>query len=178
MTLSAHFLKVQTLGDRMKAANPESRVVAVAGKDRAAIMMGGHAIDQLWFWNGKAYVTLPGVKGPTPEIVTKTNALVAAEIARLDAPLLPAACRSRSAPVTVGTNTIGVLQDRKAGDYGRFLTTRAFDRATSDIAIGLIRALKLGVDRRPICWPWAFPRRTMSDTPLWHRGRGDRARSS
>ena len=34
-------LRVPTLGDRMKAANPATRVVSVAGKDRAAVMMGG-----------------------------------------------------------------------------------------------------------------------------------------
>ncbi|MDP9065293.1 MAG: alkaline phosphatase family protein, partial [Pseudomonadota bacterium] len=49
-TVSAQFLKVQTLGDRVKALFPQSRVVAVAGKDRAAVMMGGHVIDQAWFW--------------------------------------------------------------------------------------------------------------------------------
>jgi alkaline phosphatase len=154
MTASAHFLKAQTLGDRMKAVNPDSRVIAVAGKDRAAIMMGGHEIDQAWYWNGKSYVTLPGVERPgverpTPKIVAQVNTAVAAEIAKADVPTLPAACRSRSVAVTVGTRSIGVLQVREAGDYARFRTTLAFDRATTDIAVGLIRELKVGEGTAP-----------------------------
>lgn len=149
MTISPHFLKAQTMGDRMKSANPQSRVVSVAGKDRAALMMGGHAIDEAWFWNGRAYVTLPDARHSAPDIVTKTNALVAREMARIDVPLLPALCRSRAAPVAVGTGSIGVPRERKPGDYGRFRTTLAFDRATSDIAIGLIGELKLGTGSAP-----------------------------
>ena len=38
-------LKVPTLGDRMKEANPASRNVAVSAKDRAVVMMGGHTLD-------------------------------------------------------------------------------------------------------------------------------------
>jgi alkaline phosphatase len=148
MTLSAHFLKVPTLGDRLKRVNAQSRVISVAGKDRAAIMMGGHAIDQAWFWDGKSFVTLAGDR-PTPETVSKVNARVAAEIATVDVPVLPAACRSRSAPLTIAGRTIGVLQEREAGDATRFRTTLAFDRAVTDIAIGLIRELHLGAGTAP-----------------------------
>ena len=51
-TVSDMHLKVPTLGERMKAANPAARVVSVAGKDRAAVMMGGHKVDELWWWDG------------------------------------------------------------------------------------------------------------------------------
>lgn len=149
MTASPHFLKAQTLGDRIKAMNPQSRVISVAGKDRAAIMMGGHSIDQAWFWDGKSYVTLPGVNHPAPEVVAKVNATVSAEIAKSYVPSLPAPCRSRSFPVSVGSRSIGELQERRAGDFTRFRTTPAFDHATSDIAIGLIRDLKLGTGPAP-----------------------------
>jgi alkaline phosphatase len=50
--VSPQYLKVPTLGDRLKAADPGSRVVSVAGKDRAAVMMGGHATDQIWYFAG------------------------------------------------------------------------------------------------------------------------------
>ena len=145
MTPSAHFLKVPTLGDRLKLANAQNRMISVAGKDRAAIMLGGHSIDQAWFWNGKSYVTLPGsASSAVPAVVTKINAEVTSEIAKDDVPTLPVACRSRARPVTVGPGSIGTLQTRKAGDYTRFRTTLAFDRATADIAVGLVRDLKLG----------------------------------
>jgi predicted AlkP superfamily pyrophosphatase or phosphodiesterase len=148
-TVSAHFLKAQTLGDRLKAANPQSRVVSVAGKDRAAIMMGGHAIDQAWFWSGKSFVTLAGVDGPAPAIVAKVNAAVAAGIAKSDSPILPEPCRARSVPVAVAGKTVGVLHEREAGDFAGFRTTLAFDRATTDMAIGMIRELKLGATSAP-----------------------------
>src|SRR3712207_6319269 len=44
-TVSTYHLRVPALGDHMKRANPQSRVAAVAGKDRAAIMMGGYTPD-------------------------------------------------------------------------------------------------------------------------------------
>lgn len=144
-TTSTAFLKVPTLGDRMKAANPASRSVSVAGKDRAAIMMGGHNTDQIWFWNGKNYVTLPGRTGPVPAIVGQINARVAGIIAKPAKAILPAICRARSVPVPVGGGKqVGVLADRAAGDFKYFRTTPDFDAATADIAIGLIKDMKLG----------------------------------
>lgn len=51
-------LMATTLGDWMKAADPKSRVVAVAGKDRAAITMGGHNTDgTFWLAGGAGFVT-------------------------------------------------------------------------------------------------------------------------
>jgi predicted AlkP superfamily pyrophosphatase or phosphodiesterase len=149
MTVSPHFLKVPTLGDRLKLAYAQSRVVSVAGKDRAAIMMGGHAADQAWFWGGKSFVTLTGIDRPPPETVIKINARVGAELAKGDVPALPDACRARSAPLVIAGHTVGVLQERRAGDLTRFRTTVAFDRAVTDMATGLIRELRLGSGSTP-----------------------------
>jgi predicted AlkP superfamily pyrophosphatase or phosphodiesterase len=44
-------LKVPTLGEWMKAADPRSRVFAVSGKDRAAIMLAGHNPDGVFWWD-------------------------------------------------------------------------------------------------------------------------------
>jgi alkaline phosphatase len=148
-TASPFYLKVPTLGDRMKAADPRSRVVSVAGKDRAAIMLGGHAIDQAWFWNGKSYVTLRGVAAPAPPIIDQVNASVAATVAKDEMPALPEACRSHSRAVAVGDKNVGVLHERKAGDWPAFRTSLAFDHATTDIAIALIRDLHLGSNAAP-----------------------------
>jgi alkaline phosphatase len=148
-TASPFYLKVPTLGDRMKAADPRSRVVSVAGKDRAAIMLGGHAIDQAWFWNGKSYVTLRGVAAPAPPIIDQVNASVAATVAKDEMPALPEACRSHSRAVAVGDKNVGVLHERKAGDWPAFRTSLAFDHATTDIAIALIRDLRLGSNAAP-----------------------------
>lgn len=148
-TVSAQYLKAQTLGDRVKAANPASRVVSVAGKDRAAIMMGGHAMDEVWFWSGKSFVTLKGADKPTPPIVDQVNASVTATILKPDRPVLPEPCRTRSVPVAVADKTVGVLHERRAGDFQGFRTSLAFDRATTDIAIGLLREMRLGAGGAP-----------------------------
>jgi alkaline phosphatase len=148
-TVSAGLLKAQTMGDRLKAIHPQSRVVSVAGKDRAAIMMGGHAIDQVWYWSGASFVTLSGAKGPIPKIIDAINATVAALIAKPAAAPLPAACQTRSVPVAVAGHEVGVIHETKAGDAGAFRVSLAFDRAVTDISIGLIRDLRLGAGPAP-----------------------------
>jgi alkaline phosphatase len=144
-TVYTGYLKVPTLGDRMKVADPRSRSVSVAGKDRAAVMMGGHNTDQMWYWAGKSYVTLPGRDGPAPAIVGQINARTAAIIARPGKPALPAQCRTRSVAVPVGGGKqVGTLAERKAGDAKLFRASAEFDAATADLAIGLVREMKLG----------------------------------
>lgn len=44
-------LKVSTLGEWLKAADPRSRNFAVSGKDRAAITMAGHNPDGVFWWD-------------------------------------------------------------------------------------------------------------------------------
>jgi alkaline phosphatase len=148
-TVSAKFLKVPTLGDRLKAVSSHSRVIAVAGKDRAAVMLGGHSIDQVWYWSGASFVTWSTAKGPTPAIVEATNAAVAKLIANPASVPLPAACQTRSLPVSVADHEVGVIHEAKAGDVGAFKISPAFDRAVTDIGIGLIHDLKLGLGPAP-----------------------------
>jgi len=148
-TVSPQFLKAQTLGDRMKALNPQSQVVSVAGKDRAAIMMGGHVIDQPWYWAGKSFVTLNTNTKPVPATVEKVNAAVAAAMAKPAAAALPAVCKAHAITVAVADKELGAPHERKAGDYGAFRTSLEFDRAITDVAVGLIRELKLGQGAAP-----------------------------
>jgi predicted AlkP superfamily pyrophosphatase or phosphodiesterase len=44
-------LRVSTLGEWLKQANPQSRVFGVSGKDRAAITMTGHNPDGVYWWD-------------------------------------------------------------------------------------------------------------------------------
>ena len=148
-TASAQFLQVPTLGDRLKAFERRSRVVSVAGKDRAALMLGGHSMDAVWFWSGKSFVTLKGDERPAPAIIGRINAAVAAAVAKPEAPSLPDACRGRSREVAVGDKKIGVLRAHSPGDWQAFRTSLAFDRATTDIAIGLMQDLNLGAAEAP-----------------------------
>ena len=48
---SSAVLKVDTLGDWMRAADPAARSVSVSGKDRAAIMMAGHHPTAVYWWD-------------------------------------------------------------------------------------------------------------------------------
>ena len=122
-SVSAVHLRVPTLGDRLKVANPASRVVSVAGKDRAAVMMGGHDVDQLWFWGSKSYVTLAGHTSPVPAIIDSVNARAAAQIARPTAVRLPPVCESRVRSVAAGSQTVGTAPVRTAGDAKAFRAT-------------------------------------------------------
>ena len=147
--VSTGHLKVPTLGDRMKRADPRSRVVAVAGKDRAAVMMGGHMTDAIWYLDpkrGRSYVTLPGRDPAAPAIVQAVNARVAAAIDHPNVTLLPAQCRARSVAIATAPDgpVVGQMKPRDAGDVKAFRTSSDFDRATADIAIGLIKSMKLG----------------------------------
>jgi predicted AlkP superfamily pyrophosphatase or phosphodiesterase len=50
-------LEATTLGDWLKAVSPESRVVAVSGKDRGAINLAGHEGEAFWFTDGFGLTT-------------------------------------------------------------------------------------------------------------------------
>lgn len=137
-------LKVPTLGEMMKRANPATRVVAVAGKDRAAIMMGGHQIDELWFWGGKGFISYPGRTAPA--VVTRANSAVADLIAKPQAPLpLPGHCTALAQPMQMGQQTLGAGRfERAAGDARAFRASPALDGAVFALAAGLIQDMKLG----------------------------------
>ena len=146
-TVSPVHLRVPALGEWMKAANPASRSVAVAGKDRAAVMMSGQRPDQRWYWDGKQYATdLSGVA--TPVSVTAANQAVAALIAAPGLPLtLPADCvaKARSVPLGDGKVSVGAGRfERAAGDARGFRATPAFDGMTLALGARLIGEMQLG----------------------------------
>ncbi|MFZ3483262.1 alkaline phosphatase family protein [Sphingomonas sp. 3-13AW] len=143
-TVSDRHLKVPTLGERMKNANPATRVVSVAGKDRAAVMMGGHKVDELWWWGGKGFVSYAGRK--MPAVVQRANAAVAAQIATAQPALeLPAMCQSRAIPIQAGERTVGTGRfERAAGDTNAFRRSPEFDGAVLALAAGLVQDMKLG----------------------------------
>lgn len=138
-------LRVPTLGDRLKLKDPRTRVVAVAGKDRAAVMMGGHMTDAIWYFDqkkGASYVTLPDRDPTPPPIVAQVNARVAAILAHPQTAALPPSCAAKSIPIAIPAEqkTVGVLTNPKSN----FRINPEFDRATADIAIGLLQSMQLG----------------------------------
>lgn len=137
-------LLVPTLGEWMKRANPAARNIAVSGKDRGALMMGGHDTDQVYWWKGKGFVTLAG-REPGPTAIAQ-NAEIARTLAKGSPAFpLPAYCGRNDRAVTAGEVTVGTNHFAlKAGDADGFRVSPRLDRATLDLAVRLVDEQKLG----------------------------------
>ena len=139
-------LLMPTLGERMVAADPRTRNVAVSGKDRGALMMGGKTVQQVYYWDGKgAFTTLPG-RTPLPLLSTFNASLAQSLAAARPASPLPAHCVSRDHAVPVAADyTVGTWRfERKAGDTKAFRASPDFDKATLDLATSMVDEMKLG----------------------------------
>jgi len=145
-TVSTYHLKVPAMGDLMKRANPASRIAVVAGKDRAAVMMGGYNPDQRWWWSGKSFVGAAAQQA-TPA-VTAVNANITDALSRPREPLeLPATCQVRSRPIPVGdgAQTVGAGRfARDAGDSRAFRASPELDGATLALSAALQQEMRLG----------------------------------
>jgi predicted AlkP superfamily pyrophosphatase or phosphodiesterase len=161
-------LLVPTLGERIKALWPASRDVAVAGKDRAALMMGGHAIDAVYWWKGAGFASLDG-RTLTPAAVNENKALGEVLAAGATGFALPAWCagKDRAVPLQAGsaaglgslatglgtgsgTFTVGTGRFALAsGDKTAFRASPRLDRATLDLATELVDENTLGKNAAP-----------------------------
>ena len=147
-TVSPMHLRAATLGDLLKQRSPQSLNVAVAGKDRSAVMMGGHRVDQRWYFSGNRFATdLKGVV--MPATITRANLAIAGAIATARQPLVsPPLCQGKATPfaltpqVTVGAGRFG----RASGDLRAFRASPEYDGAVLAVAAGLVQELKLGAD--------------------------------
>src|SRR4051812_454720 len=150
-TVSTHFLKVPALGDWMKRANPQSRSVAVAGKDRSAVMMGGYDTDQRWYWTGKEYGGAG--KGGPAAAVGEINAVVAAALARpREAFAVPGICAAHDRAVAVagGGAAVGTGRfARAAGETKGFRASPELDAVTLELASRIRSELHLGEGPAP-----------------------------
>lgn len=144
-TVSDKHLLVPTLGERMKVANPATQTVSVAGKDRAAVMMGGHRVDELWWWDGKKFASY--ADRPAPEAVERTNRAVIDKIAAGQRPLdEPDFCTTRDHAIGIGGGkAVGTGRfERAPGDTRSFRASPEFDGFIFSLAAGLIQEKKLG----------------------------------
>ena len=148
--VSAGLLKVPTLGELMKAANPATRNVAVSAKDRAVVMMGGHKIDAGYWWKGSSFITFKG-RELTPA-AQRANSAASALLAK-GAPALkaPAWCGSRDHAVAIGSGTVGTYRFAlpKGAKPDVLRVSPRMDGATVDLAVGLVDELKLGQGAAP-----------------------------
>ena len=141
-------LRVPTLGERLKARDPNTRTVSIAGKDRAAIMMGGHKMDAIWFWrDGKGFVSTQKVAAPAA--VVAANAAARAAIAAPGAAKdLPDFCAPITRPVKVGDGSMGDGRfERPADKESLWKASPDFDSAIAGLAARMIADLKLGRGR-------------------------------
>jgi arylsulfatase A-like enzyme len=67
-------LRVPTLGDVLKLADSRTRVISVAGKDRSAIMLGGHLADGVWWAKDTLFVTSRYYADTLPDWIRRFNA--------------------------------------------------------------------------------------------------------
>ena len=159
-------LKVATFGDWLKAAQPGARVIAVSGKDRAAIMLGGHHADAVYWWvDGQGFRTSPFAGPAGPGVTAPAEAFDRALFARwrVTPPALwPAApapdCAPLARPHRFGQLMLSgtVPPDAAAGvetgdDYSartdfqdQLRVSPIFDPLALDFASSLIDADRLG----------------------------------
>ena len=146
-TVSPAHLLVPTLGELMKVARPGSRNVAVAGKDRAAVMMTGHKADQRWYWTGQKFETDLKSAG-VPKTIVQANASIAKALLEYRQPMTaPAFCQGKARPVAIQNSekTVGAgLFARNAEDQAAFRASPELDGDTLAVAAGLIDELQLG----------------------------------
>lgn len=144
-TVSPNLLKVPTLGDRLRAIDPASQVVAISGKDRGAVMMGGHNTTLTMWWDGKSFRSYAGSEAAVPKGAALVNSRAKAAIDKPSPVKLPAMCASHARAVGIGGDaTVGTLQQRKAGDARAFRASGDFDSLTMDLALAALGEKKLG----------------------------------
>jgi predicted AlkP superfamily pyrophosphatase or phosphodiesterase len=156
-------LRDSTVGDALKnATGGRSRVVALAGKDRSAIMMGGHRADAAYWTEDTLLVTSTYYMKELPAYVTRFNAQ--GSIARYRGATWDRALPS-AAYRLVGADNVPAEED--IGGMGRTFPHRLSSNVSSDdflegfgtspfenemvvdFAMELVRAEQLGQDDDP-----------------------------
>ncbi len=144
-TISLVHMKVPTLGDRLKAVTPETRVAAVAGKDRAAVTMAGHKADETWWWRTDAFQSYTGRQMP-PAIAAANKAVKDRLAAARPAADLPEVCKAYDKDVVISPNlTVGRGRfARPAGDTASYPASPDADVTVLETALALATEMKLG----------------------------------
>ena len=147
--VSAGHLRVPTLGERMKQQWPASRNVAVSAKDRAVMMMGGHDIDQAYWWHDQGFTSL---KNRTlADAALEENAAMLAMLKTGAPPLTaPDWCLPRTREIKAGEVTLGNGRFAVAPGVGDDVrVSPRVDAATLDLAARLVKDMKLGKGAAP-----------------------------
>jgi hypothetical protein len=148
--VSAKHLKVPTLGEWLKQADAASRNVAVSAKDRSAVMMGGHAIDQAYWYKGGRFVTFRGLV-PGPAAMAENTALADLLTKGALGMMAPEWCAARVGDFDVGrAGVVGAGRFALApGQPDALRVSPRMDAATLNLAAGLVDELRLGRGAAP-----------------------------
>jgi predicted AlkP superfamily pyrophosphatase or phosphodiesterase len=156
-------LRVETLGDVLRRAHPSSRVVAVSGKDRGAILLAGHAGTAYMYMDDSGkIVTSDYYAKALPAWVNDFNAARPADrfFTTEWKPLLPEAAYARSLPdkqpwfsrsrgaLPMRIAEPGVTAPDKAY-YQRLLASPFIDALVLDFARSAIAGEQLGRHEAP-----------------------------
>jgi predicted AlkP superfamily pyrophosphatase or phosphodiesterase len=152
-------LKAETLGDVLRRTDPRSKVIAVSGKDRGAILLAGKAGTAYMYMDESGlFATSTYYRPAHPAWVDDFNAAKPADryFRAQWKPLLPPAAYARSLPdgqpgwAPGGTLPMAM---RSAGEpapgpafYGRLLRSPFIDEMSLDFARAAIRGEQLGQD--------------------------------
>ncbi|MEP2989741.1 MAG: alkaline phosphatase family protein [Parasphingorhabdus sp.] len=142
---SAWHLLVPTLGERLKEKAPGSRNIAIAGKDRAALMMGGKNVDEIYWFKGKGFITHADRK--VSSAMQSLNGEIAAKIDLARAPSkTPAHCETRNQSIAHGEGkSVGSYAFARPKGGGRlFRLSPDYDGAIIAAATTILTDLKLG----------------------------------
>ncbi len=143
---SVNHLLVPTLGDLMKDRDPKAQVVSVAGKDRAAIMMGGHKADELLWLVPTGLTSYRGT--PLSPTAQQASTAIATAIGQARPGLmLPADCAAHDIAIPIGDKGASVgtgRMARDAGDFRRFMASPEADGAVLATAAALRQVRKMG----------------------------------
>ena len=153
-------LKVETVGDVLRGVNPASKVIALSGKDRGAILPGGHKGTAYMYQSSTGhFASTTYYMKEHPQWVTDFNA---AEPARRYfkaewKPLLPESAYARSLPDAQTWYSKGGALPKVIGDgekpvppfYAQLLATPYSDLLTLDFARAAIVGEALGADDVP-----------------------------
>ncbi len=143
-TASPRHLLVPTLGDLMRQRDPRSRVVAVTGKDRSAMMMGGHDPSQRWWWDRTAFVGEAGVDAPAAVAAINAEVATAYAAPRGPRPMAPV-CEALRHEIVLPAGPVGEGRfEREGGDRLRFRASPELDHFTLKLAERLRADMALG----------------------------------
>jgi predicted AlkP superfamily pyrophosphatase or phosphodiesterase len=155
---SARPLKVTTVGDELKmATNSRSKVVGISFKDRASILMAGHAADQVvWFdYDAGNFVTSTYFANTLPTWADEYNKSRAIDsyLGKAWTPSLPESSyiNARNAPHEKGPKMFShpYGNEKKSSFYSNIVASGAGQDVIFDLTEKAIDAEKLGQHATP-----------------------------